>query len=349
MMECVVMMPDAPDLSAVVTTWTLAPVADVLILAGTVGYVRLATRTGSSMQRWPRRRIAAWAGAVLTLVVALNSSVAAYAQVLFWVHMVQHLMLIMVVPVLLVWAQPVRLMVERGGPRTVERTTAVLGGRIARAATAPPATLAFYAAVVVLTHLTGFQEVARADFWAHGLELVLYLLSGYLFLLPLVGSERTPWTVPYLLRLAILAASMGVDTLVGIVLMLTPHAVAPGYGTAHPGWGPGALADQEIAGAIMWVAGDGLMMLLMIVIGVRWGMAGAAEQTMGRWLEGARASTVLGAGSRDVSVDDDDDALAAYNARLATLHGLASGEVRRTAERPDLGDPGNSARPDGDR
>lgn len=326
---------DAPDLSAVLTTWTVSPVADVLILLATAGYLRLATRGG---QRWPRRRIAAWAGAVLVLVLALDSSVATYAHVLFWVHMVQHLMLIMVVPVLLVWAQPVRLVAERGGPRLSGSVEAVLGARVTRAVTAPPVTLGLYTAVLVLTHLTGFQELVVANPWMHDLEVVLYLLSGYLFFVSLAGTERTPWNVPYLLRLAVLAVSMGVDTLVGIVLMLTPYAVAPGFDAGHPGWGPGALGDQEVAGAIMWVAGDGLMMLLMIVIGVRWGMAGAADQTMGRWLEGARARTLLDSGSADgfTRVDDDDDALAAYNARLASLHGLTPDGAHATAQRrPD--------------
>jgi putative copper resistance protein D len=238
--------------------------------------------------------------------------------------MVQHLLLIMVVPVLLVWAQPIRLAAERGGPRLRERAEAVLGSRVTRAATAPLVTLVFYTAVVVLTHLTGFQELVVANAWAHALEIVLYLLSGYLFFLSLAGSERTPWNVPYLLRLAVLGLSMGVDALVGIVLMLTPYAVAPGFEAGHPGWGPGALGDQETAGAIMWVAGDGLMMLLMIVVGVRWGMAGASDQTLGRWLEGARSRTLLGDGVD--RVDDDDDALAAYNARLATMHGIGAGD-----------------------
>lgn len=328
---------DVPDLSAAVTTWTVSPVADALILLATAGYFRLATRGG---QRWPRRRSAAWAGAVLVLVVALDSSVATYAHVLFWVHMVQHLMLIMVVPVLLVWAQPVRLAVERGGPRLRGRVEAVLGARATRLATAPPVTLAFYTTVLVLTHLTGFQSLMVANPWVHDLEVMLYLLSGYLFFVSLAGSERTPWNVPYLLRLVVLAVSMGVDTLVGIVLMLTPYAVAPGFDAGHPGWGPGALGDQEVAGAIMWVGGDGLMMLLMIVIGVRWGMAGAADQTMGRWLEGARARTLLDSGAADgfTRVDDDDDALAAYNARLASLHGLTPGGDRSATQVRGVGD-----------
>ena len=127
-----------------------------------------------------------------------------------------------------------------------------------------------YAAVLVLTHLTGFQQAMSQHAWIHNSELVLYLVAGYLLLLPLVGDELT--TDPplgHLLRFVILAICMGPDTLVGIVLMMTSTALAPAYAASRD-WGPSAVVDQGMAGAIMWFAGDGLMMILMVVIGGRW-------------------------------------------------------------------------------
>jgi putative copper resistance protein D len=332
-----VLEPGPPTVVGLLTTWTSAPVLDAMMVLLTVGYLWTASRAGVAGFRWPLRRTLSWFGAVLGLVLAVNSSMAVYAHVLFGVHMIQHLTLIMIVPVLLVWAQPLRLLATAGPPGVRSGVEAVLRGRAGRAVSAPPVALALYAAVLVVTHLTGFQALMLTSPWLHDAEVALYLLSGYLFFLPLAGSERTPWQVPYLLRLAILAVAMGVDTLVGIVLMLTPAAVAPGFDIGHPGWGPGVLPDQELAGAIMWVGGDGLMMLLMIVIGVRWGLAAPGEQTMGRWLEGARARTLLGTDTSDgAGVDDDDQALATYNARLAALHGIAPvstpDDVRPAAE-----------------
>ena len=103
--------------------------------------------------------------------------------------------------------------------------------------------------------------------------------------------------------------------------MLTGHPLAPGYAAAHPGWGPQALADQNIAGAVMWWGGDALMMALLIVVGVQWGRAPASDQGLGSWIEGARRRSVLG-----VSDDRAGDGrrrrgrVARYNARLAALH-----------------------------
>ena len=160
--------------------------------------------------------------------------------------------------------------------------------------TSPAFTVPLYTAVLVLTHLTGFQQAMATHMWIHDAETLLYLITGYLLFLPLVGSEATVRRIPYLIRFVILAATMGVDTLVGVVLMLTNQPLAPGFAAMHPGWGPGALADQQTAGAVMWFGGDGLMMLLMIITAIEWGTSSQADQGLGSWLEGIRRRELLG-------------------------------------------------------
>ena len=93
------MTTDAPTWSSVLTSWTFTPVADLLLVR------RLARCDGA----WSWGRTTSWLAAMVVLVVALNTSMAVYAHSLFWVHMLVHLILIMVAAVLLVWAQPIRL------------------------------------------------------------------------------------------------------------------------------------------------------------------------------------------------------------------------------------------------
>lgn len=314
----------APTLTTVLGTWQATPVADVVVAAAAVGYAILLARLHRMRQRaWPWRRSAAAALAVLGLVVALDGPVGVYGEMLFWVHMVQHLLMIMVVPVLLVWAQPLRLLHEAGGPRVRVGLDRVLEGRTVRWLTAPAFSIPLYAAVVVLTHLTGFQQLALAHGGVRAVELALYLVSGYLLFLPLVATEYGPYSMPHLIRLALLVVAMGVDTLTGVALMLTSHPLAPGYALTHVGWGPTVLADQNWAGAVMWWGGDVLMMIVLIVVGVQWGLADHDRQGLGSWLERARREALFGdehAGSADV--DNDQDALDAYNATLAQLHDL---------------------------
>jgi putative membrane protein len=324
----------APGAGAAFTDWTFTPVADVLAVAVTLVYLLLVRRLRLSGTKWATGRIVSWCGAMATLVIALDSSIGVYSDSLFWVHMLQHLILIMVVPVLLVCAQPVRLLhlVRVAGGAADEPVRAGVARRVL---TSPITAMVLYAAVLVGTHLTGFQEVMTTHAWVHDAETVLYLVSGYLLFGPLLGHERWPWQVPYLLRFGLLAVTMGVDTLVGVVLMLNEHALAPGFALSHPSWGPGALADQKTAGAIMWFGGDGLMMVLMVITAIEWGQIANENKGLGGWLEGIRMRELLGDDAMSIGdnadgeeVDLDQRALDAYNANLAALH-RSGGEVTR--------------------
>jgi len=317
-------MTTAPSWMDVLSSWSFPAAVGPLAVAGTAGYLWLLRRASAArgeraeVGRW--RPVAAWLLAMLALVVAVDGPVGRWADALFWVHMVQHLLLIMVVPVLVVWARPIRLI------RAARRATGSAAGprRPLRWATAPLTGLVAYSAVVVLTHLTGFQQLSATHPSVRAAELALYLVAGYLFFLPTLSSEPGPWSLPHLLRFLLLVLGMGADTLTGVALMLTTRPVAPAYSASHAGWGPTALADQELAGAVMWFGGDLLMMLLIIVVAVQWSRAAAERQGLGDWLEGVRRRAVLAgpveADSDGADIDDDEEALRSYNAMLAELH-----------------------------
>src|SRR6185312_11928225 len=142
---------DIPPLTwhTALTTWTSAPIFDVLAALAVVGYltaVRRRSRTAAS--GWPLHATASWLAGVVVLLLSVHSSIEVYGHALLWVHMIQHLLLIMVVPILLIWGQPVRLIWGR-----------MPGGRLVRWLTFPVLAVGLYTAVLVATHLTGFPEL----------------------------------------------------------------------------------------------------------------------------------------------------------------------------------------------
>lgn len=304
------------------TTWTSAPVVDVLAALALAGYLAALRRlAGSGGQRWPVRHTAWFLASLLMLLVSVHSSVEVYGHALLWVHMIQHLLLIMVVPVLLVWGRPIRLVRS-----ALRRESPPDPGRVARWLTFPVAAVGLYAAVLVITHLTGFPEAMSTRMWVHGVEIAAYLISGYLLFLSLVGSEDSPWRVPHVVRFALLAIAMGADTLVGVALMLTDRPLAPSTMMMRPGWGPTLLDDQSAAGAIMWVGGDLLMMVLMLLVAAQWS-AGGEQARLGSWLESARRQSLARIApesgesvTASTDIDNDDAALRAYNQMLTNLH-----------------------------
>jgi putative copper resistance protein D len=304
-------------------TWRPAVVTDVIVVVAAALYLHRAYRTlPSTGQRWPVGRTAAFLGALAVLALTLQSSIDAYGQELFWLHMIEHLLQIMAVPVLVILGQPIRLACT-GEDRTATTVSAALRTRLVSFLTFPVIGLVCYAVVLIGTHLFGYLPAMMAHPWLHPLEIVLYLVSGYLYFLPLLAHEPIKRELSYPLRVFLLLMGMTADTVVGVMLMMTAHADP--YGDRR--WGPSALSDMHTGGGIMWVIGDGLMFAVTVLVVGQWMKDTDRQNDTGRWLEAARRSTMANMGvdtidadNDDANIDDDDAALAAYNRMLSKLN-----------------------------
>jgi putative copper resistance protein D len=251
--------------------------------------------------------------------------------------MVQHLLLLMVAPPLLVVGQPATLLLHASRNPWHTWTKKLLRSRVVAAITWPPFGVALYVATIVGTHLTSFMNTVLSNEALHNGEHVLYLVAGYLYFLPLIGREPIRWRVSYPSRIFLLFLAMPVDAFTGLVLGSEGSNPFPALAQGRPAWAPSPLSDVHIGGAVMWVGGAGLMFALMMTVFFAWSREKRSDGGLG-WLEAARRTnfaTVVGAphkdqaspgrgvpqpaGSADDSVDDDEH-LAAYNAYLARLN-----------------------------
>lgn len=308
-------------------TWQLRPVWDLVVLALVVGYL-FALRRGRRHTGAPvvhPVRVASYLTGMATLVVTLSSSLDVYAHSLFWVHMVGHLLLIMVVPALVVCAHPITVLRAAVHRDWFDRA---LASSVVRVLTNPVFGLLQYGAVLVLTHLTDFMDQMMRNPWLADGEHVLYLVSGYLFFLPLLGGEPIPTRLPRLMRIFLLVVGMVPDTIVGIVLLQAGHPLYPLMARMAPSWGPGALQDVNIGGALMWAVGDGLMMFFAVGLTIALIADPDRDAAFGPWLENVRRQNlrdqVGDAGATmtdDTDLDNDEDALRAYNEMLGRLGG----------------------------
>lgn len=316
---------------ALTTTWQWSPgwttAVVVLAAAYAAGLARARRRGGRPVGPW---RVAAFLGGLLVLETTVCSAVGVYAMAVFWVHMIEHLLLIMVVPALLVLGHPLTVLRAAAGPRRVDP---VLRSWPVSVLVHPLVGFGLYAGVIVGTHLTGFMDQMAMSPTLMHLEQVLYLVSGLVFLLPLVGDEPVRWRLPYLGRLLLVLLGMVPDTVVGIVLMQTSRNPFPMMTSMRPDWAPPALKDVEIAGALMWVAGDGLMMLLALGVVAAMLSRGGRSNVLGTRLEAIRRGALAeqisrgnaedgrGLAASEADLDEDDAALDAYNRMLSRLHG----------------------------
>jgi putative membrane protein len=316
------------------TTWQQNPGWDIVVAAALASYVGgLVSAHRRATGGLPYYRVISFALGMLVLLVSVNSAIETYSHVLFWVHMVQHLLLIMVVPALLVVGSPLTLLVQVTRGPTQERIRGALQSAPVSLVTHPLVGFGVYATVIVATHLTSFMEQMMVHPWLHQAEHVLYLAAGYVFLLPLLGDEPIRWRPPYLVRLVMLFIAMAPETVVGIVLLQADHVLFRAYAFTHPGWGPTPLHDLNRGGGIMWAFGDGLMMAFIVAVTIAYITHATNNATAGRWLEGVRRSTL--ASSLDAAgehtdldgtdLDEDTAALAAYNRLLGRLSDKDSG------------------------
>ncbi|GAA4496621.1 hypothetical protein GCM10023191_038930 [Actinoallomurus oryzae] len=319
------------------STWRFSPVTAALLALALLVYLGgvVAARRGGT--RWPLARTVAFTAGLAVAGAAIMGSPGVYGDGgLLWVHMIEHLMLIMVSPWLLCLGHPETLLLRatRGAAR--DRVESIRASWFVRAVRSPLTGLAGYAAVLFGVHLSAFMDVMMGSPGLMALERALYLGGGYLYFSRLLTSDSPQVELPYPLRLFSLFMGMSADTIVGIVLLQAIHPPFRAYAEMQPSWGPGPLADVHGAGAVMWIGGDGLMFVMMLVVAARW-LTDRSPQAAraGAFLESVRQATLAGTG-HDASgntpdqnrerlrasgdVDEDDAALAAYNAILADLN-----------------------------
>jgi len=276
---------------------------------------------------WPWYRTALFLGGLAVIVIATQSGIGRYDDVLFWDHMIQHLLLLMVAPPLLVVGQPFTLLLHASRNPLHTWAKRVMRSRVVSFLTWPPFGLAAYVVAIVGTHLTGLTGLILRDPVLHAAEHVLYLVVGYLFFLPLLGQEPIRWKISYPIRVLVLVLAMPVDTFTGLVL---GYAGAGTYtaGPRPPG-SPGPVEDVHWAGAVMWIGGDAIMLAFIMLVVFMWSRDDRASAISSGWLEAARKSrfdeVVAPASPEGVRPGrggiDNDEHLAAYNAYLAKLNG----------------------------
>jgi putative copper resistance protein D len=246
----------APSLpSLLVSHWHPSGAPDLTAAVSAMLYVGATARVRA---RWPLRRTAAFLAGLACVLVATDSGIGAYDDQLLSIHMVQHMLLLLVAPLLLLAGRPLILALRALPAR---RRRALAAGLYRLAPVLRPAVcLATFSAVLVLTHLPAFYDATLRHPAVHEAEHALYLIAGLLLWWPLLDADPVPaHRLSGLGRLVYLLATMPPMAIVGAYLNRHPTLVYPPYGAPARAMGISAVVDQQQAGAIMWVAGSAIV------------------------------------------------------------------------------------------
>jgi cytochrome c oxidase assembly factor CtaG len=220
-------------------------------------------------------REGAFVAGLVTIVISLEGPIDNYADQLFWVHMLQHVLLLTLAPPLILLGRPWPRM-WRALPL---RTRTAVGRALARARwTAPLRALArplpawvLFNATIVLWHIPAAYNATLTNETIHNVEHAMFFFSGLLFWARVIdpGPLRPRLVWPW--RIAYVVGAMVVGWILAITLVLVPHPLYAHYAAlAHRPGGITALTDQQLAGGVMWVLGSITFTVAMLVGFYRW-------------------------------------------------------------------------------
>ena len=265
--------PPEPTFPGVLLRWEPDPFVMFAVALAAALYARGVTVVSRRHpdNRVPARRQVAFYAGLAAVVVALLSPVAAYDTTLFSFHMVQHVLLTMVAAPLLLLGAPVTLAL-RAAPKGFRRRVLgpVLRSRVLHVLTHPLITWTLFTGVMWVSHFSSLFDLALENPVVHVLEHVLYLGSALLFWWPVLGVDPGARKLSFPVRGIYLFLAMPQNTFLSLAIFSAKEARYPHYASLERPWGGSALADQQLAGGIMWVAGDLLFLAALVAMMAMW-------------------------------------------------------------------------------
>jgi putative copper resistance protein D len=219
---------------------------------------------------WSAGKTAAWVGALATTAIAIFSFVGVYDSELFWDHMVQHLLLIMVAAPLFAIASPLELAWKSTSGTAHIVVTEALRSKPAKFFGHWAVAFVLYAVVIPVSHLTVWYNYTLTQESVHNAEHLAFLVVGYLFWRQIFGDDPNCYRLHPAMQFFYLFLAIPIDTFTGLSLAGATKEMFPAYLATHRTWGPSYVNDLHIGGSIMWVVGDTLMLWPMVPVALRW-------------------------------------------------------------------------------
>ncbi len=287
--------------------WLLGTAVVVAAVLYLVGVYRLRRRDIG----WPVGRTISWVTGCLFVLLATSSGLGRYAEAQFSIHMMAHMLLAMIAPILLVLGGPVTLALRvlpaagRGQvPGLRESLVTGLHSRPARFVTHPLFVFGLFVVSFYALYFTSLFEIMIGSHLGHLAMNLHFLMVGYLYYWVIIGVDPSPRQVPPMVKLAMLLGALPFHAFFGLALMNSRAAMASDYfsGLGLP-WVTDLAADQRLGGSIAWGATEIPLILVMVALLSQWARSDERE---------ARRSDRMGNRKADEELD-------AYNRMLAGL------------------------------
>jgi len=326
-----------PTFARIFLDWRFDLLFGTLAIVMAVVYLRGVIRLRRRGDAWPIGRTIAWILGCAALLFATSSGLGKYAPAMFSLHMIAHMALSMLAPVLLVLGGPVTLALralspagKKAPPGPREWILIILHSPYSRFITHPLVASVLFVGSYYVLYLGGLFESLVDYHAAHVAMNFHFIVSGYLFYWVVIGIDPAPRTLSPVAKLAMVFGSLPFHAFFGVALMSTDNVIARSYyQSLMLPWNPDLMSDQRLGGGIAWAAGEIPLVLVMLALLVQWSRQDLRQ-----------------ARQFDRRADRDEDAeLASYNAMLKQMSSAdepapvaATGQVGDESTSEDSGD-----------
>jgi putative copper resistance protein D len=239
--------------------WSFDPIL-IPILLGTAFVYLLGVREvnrRTPQRPWPKGRTVSFLTGLALLWIVLLGPVAGHRGMYFWMHMTQHIVVMMLAAPLLLLGAPVLLLLQ-ASTRPFRRRwiVPVLRSRAMLRITNPFVGWLIFAGTLMGTHFSGFLNFSMEHPLVHRfVENPLYLAAALIFYYPLLPNDFGPNRIRKSVRVVSLFAMMIPETMTGFFIYASHDLMFPAFARTYETMGSSSmnpLTDQQFGGAIMW-------------------------------------------------------------------------------------------------
>jgi len=278
----------APEFPDVFLTFAVEPFPIYLIFSGGITYLLLLRQTIPYMAKRKSTQFISSAGTkvsvlvrkhqvvsflvgLATILLTVFGPIAAYDSTFLSLHMVQHFVLITIAPPLLLFGAPMTvLMVAMGSSKRRRYILPLLHSSLFRFFTHPLVGIALFIIVPTFWYVTPAFASSLTSVPLHFIGYAVFLFAGIHYWWPIVGNNPTRWTLSYPVRLVYVLALVPIHAFLGLLFHEPDNVIYEQFLFIPRTWGPSPLLDQQIAGAFMFIFGEAVGLIVVMIVAVQW-------------------------------------------------------------------------------
>lgn len=226
-------------------------------ILGIVIYLFMMIYTNKQGRKWPIYRAFLWVSGSFLSLIAVAGPLAELSHTDFKVHMIGHLLLGMLGPLLMVLGAPVTLFLRSLPIKQARRVTKLFRSKIAELLSHPLVTSTLNIGGLWVLYTTNLYVMMHEYMWLHIVVHLHVFLAGYLFTVSMIYIDPIPHRRSFFSRSIILVLALAAHGILSKYIYYTPPIGVPPY-------------EAEVGGMIMYYGGDAVDLIIIIILCAQW-------------------------------------------------------------------------------